>query len=224
MGPERFRALLGGDPDDVDLDEAALAMSAALRPGLDEMEWLVTLDAIAGDCPSPTAQGVSRHLFESLGFTGNRDAYYDWRNSCLDHVLAERTGIPLTLSVVMLEVGRRLGVALEGVGMPAHFLVRVSGDPDQLFDPFDGGRRLDRSGARELLERITQGRLRWDDSFVEATSTHDVVVRMLNNLKAVFTARGDRLRLALVMQLREAIPRLRESEAAEIEAASSVFN
>jgi regulator of sirC expression with transglutaminase-like and TPR domain len=108
--------------------------------------------------------------------------------------------------------------------MPAHFLVRVSGDPDQLFDPFDGGRRLDRSGARELLERITQGRLRWDDSFVEATSTHDVVVRMLNNLKAVFTARGDRLRLALVMQLREAIPRLRESEAAEIEAASSVFN
>ena len=78
-------------------------------------------------------------------FTGNRGAYYDWRNSCLDRVIATRTGIPISLSVLMIEVARRVGCRLRGVGMPAHFLVTVADESDVFFDPFDGGRRLDRA-------------------------------------------------------------------------------
>jgi regulator of sirC expression with transglutaminase-like and TPR domain len=228
MSPTRFAELLG-DPEAATLDELTLSISAtlqggALRGGLDEIEWLAALDQLAGECPSPTPAGIARHLFDDAGFRGNRRAYYHWHNSCLDHVLATRTGIPITLSVVMLEVGRRLGVTLEGVGMPAHFLVRVGGDPDQLFDPFDGGRRLDPDGARALLARATEGQVAWHDHFLDATPTRDIVIRVLNNLKGVLAARGDRLRLALLMQLRAVIPELRANERPEIDAASSVFN
>ena len=224
MSPTRFAQLMAGDPDGATLDELALSISAVVQGGLDEIEWLADLDMVAGGCPSPTPDGIVRHLFHDLGFHGNQSAYYDWRNSCLDHVLQRRTGIPITLSVVMIEVGRRLGVAFEGVGMPGHFLVRLAGDPDQLFDPFDRGRRLDGAGARELLERVSRSEVPWDDRFLGASPNREIVVRMLNNLKAIFTARADRLRLARVMQLRAAVPELRAAEADEIVAASSVFN
>jgi regulator of sirC expression with transglutaminase-like and TPR domain len=224
MSPPRFARLMSGDPEAATLDELALSISSTVQGGLDEIEWLAALDLIAGECPSPTPDGIVRHLFGDLGFRGDRRTYGHWRNSCLDHVLATRTGIPITLAVVMIEVGRRLGVSFDGVGMPAHFLVRTAGEPDELFDPFDGGRRLDRGGARELLARITDGRVPWDDRFLESTPVPAIAVRMLNNLKAAFARRGDRLRLALVMQLRATVPELRAAEAAEIEAAAAVFN
>ena len=81
------------DLDGPPLDEAALAISAALTPGLDEIEWLAALDLLAGECPTPTADGVARHLFGTLEFAGNRRAYYDWRNSCLDRVIATIDGL-----------------------------------------------------------------------------------------------------------------------------------
>ncbi len=117
-------------------------------PGSTSIEWLAALDMLAGECPTPTAVGVARYLFDDGHFVGNRTAYYDWRNSCLDRVIATRTGIPISLSVLMIEVARRVGVKLVGVGMPTHFLVGVAGDPEVFFDPFTGGRRLDRAQAR----------------------------------------------------------------------------
>ena len=205
------------------LDEAALAIAATVQPGLDEIEWLAALDALAGECPTPTADGIARHLFGELGFSGNTRAYYDWRNSCLDRVILTRVGIPISLSVLMIEVGRRLGVELVGIGMPAHFLV---GTPEQdvFYDPFDHGRRLDRDDARALFERITRGQVPWRDEFLEPTPTRAIVVRMLNNLKSIFAGRRDAVRLALVMQLRATLPELAGDEADEIAAAVAVLN
>ena len=220
----RFAELMAPGAAEVPLDEAALLISTELRPGLDLIEWLAELDELAGNCPTPTPDGVARHLFDAEHFAGNRDAYYDWRNSCLDRVIATRTGIPISLSVLMIEVARRIGVKLVGVGMPAHFLVRVADDDEAFFDPFDGGRRLDRSEARSLFEELTRGQVPWSEDYLEPTPNRDIVIRMLNNLKSVFTNRGDAVRLGIVMDLRSVVPELAELEADEIAVSSAVFN
>ena len=220
----RFAELMAPGAAEVPLDEAALLISTELRPGLDLIEWLAELDELAGNCPTPTPDGVARHLFDAEHFAGNRDAYYDWRNSCLDRVIATRTGIPISLSVLMIEVARRIGVKLVGVGMPAHFLVRVADDDEAFFDPFDGGRRLDRSEARSLFEELTRGQVPWSEDYLEPTPNRDIVIRMLNNLKGVFSERSDLVRLGLIMGLRGEVPELAESEAAEIATATAIFN
>lgn len=230
MGRTRFAELMADDGGDLPLDEAALEISARLQPALDRIEWLAALDMLAGECPTPTADGIARFLFQgpelhAEHFVGNRSDYTDWRNSCLDRVIATRTGIPITLSIVMIEVGRRLGVELTGVGMPAHFLVGDGdGDGAVYYDPFGGGKRLDRDGARELFERVSGGQVPWRDSYLDPTPPRDIVIRMLNNLKAITRARGDVLRLGLVMSLRGEVAELAEDEAVEIAAAVGVFN
>ena len=208
----------------INLDEACLAMSSTIQRPLDEIEWLAALDLLAGDCPTPTPEGVARYLFGDLGFRGNTDAYFDWRNSCLDRVIDTRVGIPISLSVLMIEVARRVGVQLDGVGMPAHFLVRTAGDPARFFDPFAGGTELDADDARALFERVTRGQVPWSDNFLQPTLTQSIVVRMLNNLRSIFQGRSDELKLALVMQMRSQIPLLAETERDEIEWATAVFN
>ena len=215
---------MSGESGSVDLDEASLVMSGVLQPGLDEIEWLAALDMIAGDCPTPTPEGVARHLFDGMGFAGNRQAYYDWRNSCLDRVIATRTGIPISLSILMIEVARRVGVRLVGVGMPAHFLVRAVDDDAVFFDPFHGGRQLDRAGARALFEEITRGQAPWQDSYLDPTPNRAIVIRMLNNLKAVFARRSDEVRFALVMQLRSQVAELATLEHDEFRSANAIFN
>jgi regulator of sirC expression with transglutaminase-like and TPR domain len=224
MMSTRFAQLMANDSDSLDLDEVSLVMSGVLQSGLDEIEWLAALDLIAGECPTPTPEGVSRYLFDELGFTGNKEAYYDWRNSCLDRVIATRTGIPISLSILMIEVGRRVGVQLAGVGMPAHFLVRSVDDDTTFFDPFDGGRQLDRNDARALFETITRGQAPWSDSHLDPTPNRAIVIRMLNNLKSVFARRSDEVRFALVMQLRAQVAELAVLEADEFASANAIFN
>jgi len=220
----RFAEIMQPAGPSVPLDEAALLISAALQPELHLADWLAALDELADDIVTPTADGVARHLFADGHFTGNRGAYYDWRNSCLDQVIATRTGIPISLSVLMIEVARRVGVELQGVGMPAHFLVRVADDPDVFFDPFDSGRRLDRAQVRALFEQVTGGQVVWSEQYLDPTPNRDIAIRMLNNLKSVFAGRSDTIRLAIVMDLRSAVPELAEVEAAEIAAISAIFN
>jgi regulator of sirC expression with transglutaminase-like and TPR domain len=209
---------------DINLDEACFAMSSTIQRPLDDLEWLAELDLLAGECPTPTPDGIARYLFGDLGFRGNTGAYYDWRNSCLDRVIGTRVGIPISLSVLMIEVGRRVGVPLMGVGMPSHFLVRSASDPDRFFDPFAGGKELDAAQVRQLFERVTREQVPWQDSFLAPTLAQHVIVRMLNNLKSIFRARSDQLRLGLVMQMRHQIPQLAESERDEITAATALFN
>lgn len=201
-----FAGLVAMSDDEMALDEAALAMSAVLQPRLDVIEWLSVLDEFAASCPTPTREGVLAHVFGELGFAGDRRSYGDWQNSCLDRVIDARRGIPITLSVVAIEVARRVGVSLHGIGMPAHFLVGDPSDPQWFCDPFHSGRVLSTTGAAALLAELTHGQIPWDPQHLRPVSTREVIARMLNNLKAAFAQRKDYVRLDLVMRMRIAMP------------------
>ncbi len=222
MSVARFAQVMNAT--DIRLDQACLAMSSAIQRPLDEIEWLAALDLLAAECPTPTADGVSQYLFGELGFRGNTGAYYDWRNSCLDRVIETRVGIPISLSVLMIEVARRVGVPLVGVGMPQHFLVRTVEGPERFFDPFAAGRELDAADAQELFRTITRGQVEWRDSFLQPTLAQPVVVRMLNNLRAIFEGRSDEMRLGIVMKMRAQIAQLAIAEQDQIDWATAVFN
>jgi regulator of sirC expression with transglutaminase-like and TPR domain len=222
MSVARFAQVMNAT--DIRLDQACLAMSSAIQRPLDEIEWLAALDLLAAECPTPTADGVSQYLFGELGFRGNIGAYYDWRNSCLDRVIETRVGIPISLSVLMIEVARRVGVPLVGVGMPQHFLVRTVEGPERFFDPFAAGRELDAADAQELFRTITRGQVEWRDSFLQPTLAQPVVVRMLNNLRAIFEGRSDEMRLGIVMKMRAQIAQLAIAEQDQIDWATAVFN
>jgi regulator of sirC expression with transglutaminase-like and TPR domain len=210
----RFAAAVAGDPWEVALDEAALALSAVLQPGLDVLHWQVELDELAASCAAPTREGVVRHLV-AAGFAGDTTTYGDWRNSCLDQVIHRRRGIPITLAVVAIEVARRVGVGLAGIGMPAHFLVGDPHDPDWFVDAFGGFDVLDRTGARQLHARVTAGGA-WSEAHLAPVPPRAIVARMLNNLLAGCDPRRDGLRLAQVAAMREVLPEF----AAEVREAS----
>lgn len=203
------------------LDELALTMSQALQPGLDVIGVMALLDELAGECPTPTRDGVVQHLFGSGLFEGDRTDYHDWRNSCLDHVLLRRRGMPITLSVVAIEVARRVGVRLSGVGMPGHFLVGDPLDPEWFADPFHGRAGLTRRDCRELM--VSMGMSRWSDRFLQPIPPRLVVARMLNNLKVSCERSRDEVRLAVVMQLRRLLPELGD-DADEARLALAVLN
>jgi regulator of sirC expression with transglutaminase-like and TPR domain len=213
-----FASLVGPADADLPLDRAALTLSAVLRPGLDVDQALDSLDRLAAACPADDRDSVVADLFGTNKFTGDRSTYTDWRNSCLDHVVETGRGIPITLSVLLIEVARRRGIELVGIAMPAHFLVGDPSDPEWFVDPFGGGRELDRAGCEALLHDITRGQLPWRPSHLDPTASRLIVARMLNNLRAGFAQRGDRVRLALVTRMRMAVPELGDDEADAVRA------
>ena len=181
----RFGELVARPEAEIPLDEAALLIGAHAAPGLDVGRQLTRLDHLAAGCPEPTLDGLCHHLFDDLGFTGNREQYSDPRNSYLHEVLDRRTGIPISLSVVMLEVGRRLGVPLAGVGMPGHFLVRHLGDPPTFLDPFAGGTRLSEDDCQGIF-RALGGVGEWVPAYLDPVGPRAILSRMLTNLQGIF--------------------------------------
>lgn len=203
----RFAALLARPDHEIPLDEAALLIAAQAQPGLDVAAELAALDEIAAQVRDPTLTGLLRLLFRDLGFDGNRDDYYDPRNSFLNEVRQRRTGLPITLSVLTMEVGRRVSVPLWGVGMPGHFLLRDKVDPDVFVDPFGGGRLLDPASCAKLFRQIHGPTARLLPEHLEPASRADIVARMLENLRGIYLRRRDRTSLAWVLDLRTALPR-----------------
>ena len=214
---ERFAAVVRGDEASIPLDEAALLIAAATKePGVqgggprshrvDVAASLAALDELATQVEPPTLDGLRALLFRDLGFGGNPDDYYDPANSWLDDVLERRVGIPITLAVVMLEVGRRIGVPLWGVSMPGHFLVRDKVDPDVFVDPFARGRVLDRAGCAARFHAVQGPGSVFDDTFLEPVGKRTILTRMLANLETVATMRTDRGLLQRVLALRVGLP------------------
>lgn len=208
---ERVRPFVEAvDRPDAELDELTLLLSSALQPDLDVLGVRTELDVLAADCPTPTRDGVLRFLVGEAGFRGDHGDYHRWENSCLDHVIARRTGMPITLAVVAIEIARRVGVRLAGVGMPGHFMVGDPDDPRWFADPFHGHTDLRRDDCRNLLVRL--GVERWSDRYLEPTTPRLIVARILNNLKASCLRRDDGVRLAIVMQARRAFPEFAEEQ------------
>lgn len=214
-----FNELLSRPEDEIDLDRAALLIAAHARPGLDVDHELAIIDAVAAECPGDGLAAVLDHLFDRLGYRGNPDDYYDPANSYLDRVVATRRGIPITLSVLTIAVGRRRGVGLVGVGMPGHFLVRSSDNPSVFVDPFGGGRVLDLDGVAELFHGLHGPEARFSLGMLEPVGPRTVVTRMLNNLLAIFAARRDQRSRLWAARLRAAIPGATLEDRAEVAAA-----
>ena len=188
------------------LAPAALLIARIEYPRLDVEAYLAKLDAM-GELARQAVQrrlertadtsrlacikAVNEYLFEELHFVGNREKYEDPRNSCLNEVLDRRTGIPITLCVVYMEVARRAGLHIDGVNFPGHFLVRCPevgsrGSSGLIIDPFHGGALLSEHDCRLLLQRQVGSEVAFSKSLLAPTTRLQILVRMLINLKRIY--------------------------------------
>lgn len=225
-----FGTTLANGPD-LNLDEACLYIAAAVAsdPAMIVDRYVSRIDDIARVVSSPSIIGIAQHLFGGPdAFVGNEADYYNPSNSLLDQVLLHRRGIPISLAVLMISVGKRLGVELCGVGMPGHFLVGSGAPfgtvPDVFVDPFHGGTQLDTSGARALFERMTGGTHAFDLRFLAAVHPFAILDRYLSNLKFIYAGLGEQEHLRSIMALRSRIPGLGQIEREEFLRLMAPFN
>lgn len=219
---DAFAAEVSRPDREVDLARAALVMGAFEYPDLPVERYLRRLDELA-DAARPALStadlpslALAQYLFKRAGFTGNQDDYLDPRNSFLNQVLDRRLGIPITLSLVYIEVARRAGIDAQGVGLPGHFIVRSRldaegkpagsadevGDPDSVIylDPFNGGALMEEEDCVERVRVITGGKLPFDHAFLSPVGARYILNRMLNNLKNAYASRKDLERALSVVE------------------------
>src|SRR5579871_4037487 len=197
----KFGALL--ESVDIDLARAALVIAEIEYPGLDVEASLARLrelgdrarERIEAADAAPVrsrVRDINQVLFSEEGFAGNRTQYSDFRNSLLNVVLERRLGIPISLALVYMEVGRRAGLHMLGIAFPGHFLVRVPPDAGEepaaslILDPFNGGRELDEDGCRDLLRRQLGAEAAFDRGWLEPCSSRQMLTRLLGNLKRLY--------------------------------------
>jgi regulator of sirC expression with transglutaminase-like and TPR domain len=203
-GPlEAFEKALAQDDARIDLAHACLMIAEDAYPGLAVERYLGDVERLALRLRAKMSQGgaeervaaLNEFLYEDLGFTGNADDYYDPRNSYLNEVIERRTGIPITLGVLYMVLGRRVGLPLEGVSFPGHFLVRLRLRSGVLvLDPFERGMPQSESDLRSRLQRVIPPGVAGDvpvadlplDQFLEAASNRQILARLLRNLKAIY--------------------------------------
>ena len=218
---ERFAALISREDAGIELARACLQIAEDAYPGLDVDGYVGEIERFARRlrarlAPHASAEdrviALNEFLFDDLGFRGNADDYYDPRNSYLNEVLDRRTGIPITLSVLYMEIGRRIELPFEGVSFPGHFLVRLRMRGGTLvLDPFSGGVPQSGDELRERLQRvIPRGAAGGNaggvpvadlllDEFLEPASNRQILARLLRNLKGVYRERDKPERLLEVL-------------------------
>lgn len=223
----RLRRLLEGREEDFDLAEAALLLAADEYPGIDVAAYLGRLDVLSDSVRRrlPASASVQARLaalnevlFTEERFAGNTDEYYDPRNSFLNEVLDRRLGIPITLSIVYLAVGHRVGLTLEGVSFPGHFLVKLAVEDGLIvLDPYSGGVSLSEDELIGLLQRVAGQVDQAPMSLVPLLATagkKDILARMMRNLKAIYVRQNDWPKALSAVQrlmlLSEAVEELRD--------------
>ena len=192
----------------LDLAELALSLARDEYPHLDVEGYLSELDGMAHEVRrylrgslDARVTGLCRYLFHEMGFRGNDRDYYNPQNSYLNQVLDRRTGIPISLSAVVMAVGARANLNVQGVGLPGHFIVKaVEGSQQELFDPFHGGRRLSIEDCETLVRQVTEQPFQVTPRTLAAVPLGAIVLRMLNNLKAVYLQDADFPRAVRVME------------------------
>ncbi|MCA1813030.1 MAG: transglutaminase-like domain-containing protein [Halobacteriales archaeon] len=208
-GAERSFADIVQDDEDLDLARAALAVARDEYPSLDAQGCLDELDALARAARARMEPGMAlreqvvalnTYLFQECGFRGNLEEYYDPQNSHLNKVLERRVGIPITLSLLYIEVAQRIGLPVVGVGLPGHFVVKVAGaDEEILVDPFYKGQLLDRAECQKRLDAIYGGKVVLTEQFLRAVSKRELLSRLLYNLKRIHMRSGDHPRALAVL-------------------------
>lgn len=205
----RFREIASQRDEDIDLAEASLLIASIAQSDVDVDHWLSRMEALAdGAAPRVAAaegprgrlEALCRFLHDEQGYVGNERDYYDPRNSFLDKVLERRIGIPITLSVIYLEVARRLGVPLVGVGFPAHFLTKHRASGSLFVDAFHG-EVLGRDEVQDLFQRLAGEQAPFRESVVAEVSPRQILLRMLRNLKTIHRDRDESMRLIRTIDL-----------------------
>jgi regulator of sirC expression with transglutaminase-like and TPR domain len=193
-----FTELTGKADGRIDLARAALAIARWEYAGLDAEPYLDRLDALARGVdgrrrstdPVGRLHRLREYLFVEQGFAGNRKDFFDPRNSFLNDVLDRRQGIPISLSLVLIEVGKRLGLAVEGIGLPGHFVAGARfGDSQILLDPFNAGALLTPEACEELVGRAVGRKVTLAPEHFVAVTQRQLLTRMLSNLKAIYWRR-----------------------------------
>jgi len=215
---QRFAAAVAAPPAEMRLDVAAFCLAAHAHPGLDVDRGCDLLDELAARCPTPTFDGLRAYLFQTLGFRGNARDYGDPENSFLDSVIQRRLGIPISLAVLTMEVGRRIGAPVHGVGMPGHFLVMDAARDGVWCDPFHGGALYDLEGCRRLYSRVHGNARGFSRALLAPTDAHSIIARMLANLESGRLA-SDPVALGWLCELHLALPDLSEDQREHIVAA-----
>jgi len=191
-----FRAAVDRPEDAIDLGYAALTIALTTQPHLDIAAYLQRIDQLAlevadrrdhNDDVYHSLAALNHVLFRQHGFCGNHDDYYDPRNSFLNEVLERKIGIPISLSVLYMEVARRISVKAEGIGFPGHFLVKCTDEEEPIFiDPFHRGEVKLPEDFSEMLEKLYGRKVALRPQFLEAASKKQILKRMLANLKAIY--------------------------------------
>ena len=197
-----FRQAVDRGEDKIDLGRAALTIVLTDYPDLDIEAYLARIEQLAVEVTARCDAGgevcqwlaaLNYVLFQQHGFCGNSDDYYDPKNSFLNEVIERRTGIPITLSVLYIEVAQRVGLALEGIGFPGHFLVKLpQTGTDIVIDPFHRGEIKSRDDLARMLGRLYGGVVELRDEFLRPVGKKQILKRMLGNLKAIY-AKGNNL-------------------------------
>ena len=188
------------------VEDVAILIAREANPILDEHSLRRALDGIGTEAlirrglrstPERDCRILADLLFVELGFEGERDDYYDPRNSYIDKVMIRRRGIPISLSVLSMAIGERAGMVVEGVGFPGHFLVRVGGPEGVYQDPFNHGEILDGVGLRKLAAQFLGAEMALHPSYLEPVDCLTITIRMLANLKNAHRRQGDYARAML---------------------------
>jgi regulator of sirC expression with transglutaminase-like and TPR domain len=195
-GYEAFARFCATCNDSFDLEPGCWLLAKTRYPELDETPYHVRLDEMAHELkerltgresPRATIEVCNRYFFRRLGFRGNEDDYYDPDNSYLNRVLDRRLGIPISLSVVFLLVGRRLGFPLQGVNLPGQFLLKWESRQQEFFiDPFNEGQLLAEKDCRDLCEQLGYG---FNPAYLTAATSRQILLRMCRNLHAAYAER-----------------------------------
>jgi regulator of sirC expression with transglutaminase-like and TPR domain len=207
----RFAEVIRPPEAELRLDVAALLLGEWEDGEVDVAQYLAELDRLADDAREArdelmdrtfaSARAVTRVLFVERGFRGNADDYYDPRNSFLHQVLDRRVGIPISLSVLYMEVARRIGLQVNGVGFPGHFLIRAhDGDRAVVIDPFNGGAVLGKDDLQALLTRAAGPEAKLEPALLAPVTKPQILTRMLVNLAGVYGKRGDLFRSLEVLE------------------------
>ena len=201
----RWQEIASASDENIDLAEAALMIAAEAYRDLDISHYLARIDELAATLrqrlrrdisATDTLIALNHYLFEELGFAGNAADYYDPRNSYLNDVLERRLGIPITLSIVYMEVGQRLGLGLRGVSFPGHFLVKCAvRDGAVVLDPYSRGASLGIDDLRQRLRAVQSGTAGATDDdlrrMLAAAGKKDILARVLRNLKAIHRQKNE---------------------------------